>query len=360
MGRIFDRLTGVFSLSLDPAAFSDPANRRQVLSDLKSLAAEAGQLETHGALGPEYGFLRRALADDARDALHLYKGKDYEGASITIRQLTESCIACHSKLPDASRFDLGAKFLADPRVKELHVEERVRLEVMARQFDRALLSYESLLSSEAAQPAEVYFMGAFEGYLKICLRVRGDVPRATATLERFARRTDVPQYLADYVRTWLDALRDYPRRPVSDDALDRARLLVARGSEVQVYPGDRRGLIHYIAASGLLHGYLDGTTRAATQRCEAYHLMGLAEMGISRLSWLSEVEYFLESAIRACPGTTEAMRSYGALEEYILTAYSGSAGLDMPDDVESRLEALWRLASGDKPARKVPASGSNS
>jgi hypothetical protein len=201
-------------------------------------------------------------------------------------------------------------------------------------------------------------MGAFEGYLKICLRVRGDVPRAVDTLKRFARRTDVPPYLADYVQTWLNALRDYPRGPAGDDALERARQLSARGAAVQNYPGDRSGMIYYIAASGLLHGFLDGTTRSASERCEAYYLMGLAEMGISRLSWLSEVEYFLESAIRTCPGTPEAMRSYGALEEYILTTYSGSAGLDVPDEVDARLEALWRLAGGDASRRHRSSAGS--
>ena len=348
MGRIFDRLTGIFALSLDPSEFSDSKNRREIFTNLKSLAAEAEALGGHpverSGLGTESAFLRRALADDANAALHLFKSKEHEGARIIIRQLTESCLACHSKLPDAGGFDLGGGFLADPRIAQLPIEERVRLEVMSRQFDRALESYETLLASRAAEPAEVYFMGAFEGYLKICLRVRGDAPRAIATLETFARRADVPAYLREYVKTWLEALRGFPEGAGGDDALERARRLVAEGAAAQHYPGDRRGMIHYIAASGLLHGWLDAGPRAPSERCEAYHLLARCEMGISRLSWLSEVEHFLESAILACPGTPEAQQAFATLEEYVLTAYSGSAGLDVPPDVESKLETLWRTA----------------
>lgn len=344
MRRIFDSLTGAFVLGLDEEAFAAKASRRKVISDLSTLASEAEHLESHGgALGPDYTYLRASLARDARDSLRLFRNKDHEGARITLRQLTENCLACHSKLPAEGNYPLATAFLSDDRVKALPLEERVRLEVMSRQFERALESYESLLTSPASQPDEVYFMGAFEGYLKVCLRVRGDVDRATATLEDFRRRTDVPRYLQEYVATWIKALHTLPSASPSDNALTRARSLVESAGDLQLYPGDRRGLAHYVMASGILHRYLESASLSSEQRCQAYYLLGTAELGISKLSWLSEAEQFLEAAVRTCSGSPDALRAYLALEEHLLTIYSGSAGLHVPPEEEARLEELWSL-----------------
>ena len=344
MRRIFDALTGAFALSLDEEAFAASGNRRSIMSALSALEVESSRLDEHGGgMRAEYEYLRATLAEDARDALRYFKRKDHEAARITLRQLTESCLACHSRLPDKGDFPLGERLLEDDRVKSLPVEERVRLEVMARQFEKALHSYEWILTSPASKPAEAYFMGALEGYLKVCLRVRGEVDRATRSLETFRRRTDVPRYLQEYTTTWLEALRSLPEPPAADQALRRARDLVKAGSGVQLYPGDRRGLVHYVAASGVLHRFLETGAPKQEERCEAYSLLGLSELGISKLSWLSEAERFLEKAIRTCPHSPEALRAYFALEEHVLTAYTGSGGLNLPPEEEARLDELWRL-----------------
>jgi hypothetical protein len=344
MRRIFDALTGAFALSLDEEAFAASGNRRSIMSALSALESESSRLDAHGGgMGAEYEYLRATLAQDTRDALKYFKREDHEATRITLRQLTESCLACHSRLPDQGDFPLGERLLEDHRVKSLPREERVRLEVMARQFEKALGSYEWILSSPASMPAEVYFMGAFEGYLKLCLRVRGEVDRATRTLETFRSRTDVPRYLKEYVTSWIEALRTLPAPPPPDQALARARDLVKAGSDVQFYPGDRRGLVHSVAASGMLHRFLETGTPKQEERCEAYFLLGLSELGISKLSWLSEAEHFLEQAIRTCPRSPEALRAYFALEEHVLTAYAGSGGLNLPPEEEARLDELWRL-----------------
>ena len=344
MRKIFDALTGAFALSLDEEAFAASGNRSSIMSALSALEAESSRLHGHGGeTRAEYEYLRATLAQDAHDALKYFKRKDHEAARITLRQLTESCLACHSRLPNEGDFPLGVRLLEDPRVKSLPREERVRVEVLARQFESALNSYESILNSPASMPAEVYFMGAFEGYLKVCLRVRGEVDRATRTLETFRRRPDVPRYLKEYTTTWLEGLRSLPEPPPADQALARARELVKAGNEVQLYPGDRRGLVHYVAASGVLHRFLETGAPKQEERCEAYSLLGLSELGISKLSWLSEADNFLEAAIRTCPHSPEALRAYFALEEHVLTAYAGSAGLNLPPEEKARLDELWRL-----------------
>jgi hypothetical protein len=79
---------------------------------------------------------------------------------------------------------------------------------------------------------------------------------------------------------------------------------------------------------------------------EAYYLLGVAESYISRTLWISETEFFLETAIRLAPTSGPALQAYAFLEEYVLAQHMGSSGLHLPADVRARLEELRRLVDG--------------
>ena len=64
-------------------------------------------------------------------------------------------------------------------------------------------------------------------------------------------------------------------------------------------------LVHFIAASGLLHRYVQDDTRTPAQLAEAYYLLGVAESYTPRSSWIPETEFFLETAWRGEPAGLE-------------------------------------------------------
>ena len=59
-----------------------------------------------------------------------------------------------------------------------------------------------------------------------------------------------------------------------------------------------------------------------TPLAEAYYLLGVAESFISRTLWMSETEFFLETAIRLAPKSVSARQAYAFLEEYVLIRYT--------------------------------------
>jgi hypothetical protein len=79
---------------------------------------------------------------------------------------------------------------------------------------------------------------------------------------------------------------------------------------------------------------------------EAYYLLGVAESSISRTSWVVETPFFLEMAILLDPKSPTAAKAYDLLNAYMVTAYTGSAGLHLPHEVQEYLEELRRLHSG--------------
>ena len=122
---------------------------------------------------------------------------------------------------------------------------------------------------------------------------------------------------------------------------------------LSLFPEDPRSLVHFVEASRLLHRFVQARAEAppgdADDRRrlgEAYYLLGVAEAHITSNYWYAETEFFLESAIRLAPDSDFARKAYAWLEEDVLIGYSGSAGLEVPNDVSDYLRELRELLDG--------------
>lgn len=344
MQQFFRALTSVFPASLDLRQFQDPAQRPRLREALSTLAQHAEHLAEHGEGVPPYlDFLRHALARDTRAVWQRYEHEEYQAAQYTLHRLTENCFACHSKLPPTRRFVLGQRFLAATDLSRLPLKERARLAVATRQFDTALSLYEALLASADLSAADIGLTGVFEDYLKIALRVDHDAIRVLLALDAFRQRPDVPYYLSEYLANWLEAIKALRDVDTPADHLSYARLLIRQGQEQNHFPADRRGLVHFVVASSLLHQYVDAAPAAGEGLAEAYYLLGVAESFISRSLWVSETDFFLETAIRLAPQSVHARKAYAFLEEYTIAGYTGSSGVHLPPEVRTHLEELRRL-----------------
>ena len=126
----------------------------------------------------------------------------------------------------------------------------------------------------------------------------------------------------------------------------RARALIEAGQRRNRFPADHRGLVHFVVASSLLHRYVDAHAPTTQALVEAYYLLGVAEWSISRTSWVAETPFFLEMAIRLDPKSPLAAKAYDLLQTYMLAAYTGSAGVHLPHEVQEYLDGLRRLRHG--------------
>lgn len=339
MAETVEALRVVLPLSLDGAQFSDPVNRVAVDAALESLAANARRLEGHGT-SQEVGFayLSGSLARDSLDIRNRFAEGRVDEARFLVRHLTETCVACHSRLPDDRKHVLGKRLTEQDAIAELPREERVQLEVATRQFDRALATYESLFSDPNASIAELDLSGDFENYLELCLRVQRDPHRAILNLEKLAARKDLPSRMQPQLKNWIEALQSLGDSS-DGNAIEQARALVKPVLEDSRVSGSSE-LVRLIAASGLLHRYVAATSDSAEQVGEAYYLLGVIESRIGRSFWASQTEFFLETAIRMGPNERYADDAFALLEEFLVSGYTGSSGTHVPPDVVQRLQGL--------------------
>ena len=347
MHEFFQALTIALPWSLDEKQFQDPAHRQEILEALRALAQNAERMQGHGQHTPQsFDFLRRTLMQRAQDAAQQYAQENYRPARFLLQGLTESCFACHSRLPSTQGFDLGKRFLERTNVASLPPRERIKLTVATRQFDTALSLCEALFNAPNIMAADIGLMGIFEDYLKLIIRVRQNFPQAITVLEQFLRRSDVPPYLRDRVTSWVAALKELQSQGTTDQELPRARALIEAGQLRNRFPADQQGLVHFAVASSLLHRSIDSRPADQKSLAEAYYLLGIAEAYLSRTSWISETAFFLETAIRLAPASPIAVQAYDVLNTYILTEYTGSSGLHLPAEIQEHLDELRRLRGG--------------
>jgi hypothetical protein len=339
-------LLAVFYLSLDDDKFQDPANRDEILTALYALAANAEQLGAHGTeLSAPREFVRRSLVRDANEAVMRFRQGQLEGSRFLLDQLMTNCFACHTRLPAERRFGPGESFLDQIEVESLTAEDQIRVQVATRQFEAALSTYEKMFSSRPVSPSKIASSGAFEDYLKICVRVEEDFNRAAATFETVRRREDVPLFLDSRLERWVEDLKELDKSDAKKESgpLDRGRVLVRDAQYRCAFPNDPQGTVLFVAASGCLHRYLETSPGDPKRLAETYYLLGVAESHVSTSYWRSETDCLLENAIRTAPSTVYARMAYNFLEEYTASGYTGSSGVNIPPEVQERLDELRSL-----------------
>lgn len=343
MRDLFNALSQLMPYAIDQQRWDSPANTEEIEAGLAELAAYASAIQHHGlGLNESYGRARDALAADAREALTTFRSGEQHISRYIVRNITEDCFACHSRLPAHGVAGLGEILAGSMDLNDLDPAERLRLLVATRQFDAAMTAAEEIMVDEQIHAADVDLMGVFEAYLKISVRVNRDFERPRTALWTFLQRSDIPLYLVDLAQDWIAALEEFGRAPLPVD-LRLATDLLREANNRNEYLRDRRGLVHAVVASSLLHQFVQTNPEDSVALSEAYYRLGVAEASISRTIWIPETEYFLERAIRAEPTCSHAMNSYTFLEQYVLSSYTGSAGTNLPDDVWDRLAELREL-----------------
>jgi tetratricopeptide (TPR) repeat protein len=350
MQTIFNALSTALNMTLYETPFESSEDRKMIMDALGVLADNAAALETHGEeLNESFDYLRRSLARDANEAVIRYRQVQYDGARFLLEQLLSNCVACHSKLPSRGEFDLGRAFVERARMEELSDDQRARLLVATRQFDQALEVYEHYFRSKDTAPEQVGVGDALGTYLKVAIGVVEEPGRARRTLESFGRRNDVTGELESHVAEWIRVIGEVDLEGARGAEMAAARRLVQEARQRNAFPGDRHGLAHFVIAFTLLQRYLESRPSTPDDVTEAYYLLGVCESHTTRSIWVSETEFYLESAVRSNPGSPYARLSLEFLEGYVTSQYRGSAGVMVPEEVRDRLDELRDLVDSAKP-----------
>jgi hypothetical protein len=343
MREIYASIKILLPLSVDDAAFRSPNAREQINEALRNLAARAEHVGSHIAGDDRrIRFLGSALSRKTEEARIRFEEGRFESAQFLVRRLTDFCVACHTRMPSRNDSPLAQGFVSQDVLAKLPPAQRASIQVATRRFDDALATQESLFTSTAIQPAAL--LAPLNEYLRVSIRVKNDLERPRATLQKFAARPDLWSNLRADVEDWIAALDLYAKKPPAAASLDSARSLLEEAQSVLRFPTDRRALVQQFLASSELHRYLElhaGETNRNV--AEAYYLLGLIESRTNFNFLVSESDFYLETAIRMAPNDPIGRAAFDLFEEEAVLGWTGSSGSRMPEDVRRNLEALRAL-----------------
>jgi hypothetical protein len=345
MAQIFTSLTKVLPLTMSVDDFSKEANRPLILQELKQMSESTGALAKHTkSMDASFSFVAKSLTQDLKDIYGWYSKGATNEARYLLHQISENCVSCHMKLPDPGHAPRMDAFFKDVSIQKLSAPEKAKLQVALRQFDDALATWETLFKSQA-RPSEIYAMDSLTEYLKVCLRVKSVPDRALQTLNSLSGRGDVPRFMQREVSQWKTSLTQLKKEiGQSGKEIERSSKILKVAKSSMEYPMDRSRFVDFVVASALLNRAInDDKKLSKNERAQAYYLLGTTESVIGRSAWLSQTDYYFESAIRTAPQSKFAKQAYEALEQQVVLEYSGSAGTSVPEDVDANLKELKHL-----------------
>jgi hypothetical protein len=342
MRVIFDEIRRLLPLGVDAKRLASPEQQPQVARSIDTLARNAHLLEEHSARkDPQMRFLARSIARDARHLGRTYAQGRYERSAFLLRQITENCVVCHTRLPSDEDSLLARGFVDQTAFDAMELEPRAALQMATRRFDDALETLEALLASPRS-PA--LLLGPLTDYLVISLRVKGDFQRPIEPLRRFAARQDLWDELRSDVEIWSEVLPRLEKQTAGEPSLATARTLLDEGRSMVTFPQDRAWLAHFVAASSVLQRLLfDTPPKPGPELAEAYYLLGITEARIGRNYWVTAAPFLLETSIRMAPDQPFAREALALLEQELLMSYEGSDFENIPAEERAELDELKAL-----------------
>lgn len=344
MHRVFAALAHLLPLSIDEDRFLDPSEQADIQNNINTLLESAKQLETH-ARGQdlEFALSSKSLSDTVEELRYYYGDDQPEYARPYVFDLTQRCVACHSRLPSARDFPFAARLMDRIELDILPLQEKAELQVATRQFSDALSTWETLFADPTADPIDIDLDGDLIDYLVVSIRVQHQLDRPKQILQKYSRRPNLPFYIQRHLGVWLSSLEELSGELDPPPNLERARMLFSQADDLSVFPAGRERVIQDIVISSILYRYIDEQKgrREGADIAEAYYMIGVIEARTVRPYWaVPQVTFLFEAAIRAAPNGPFAKEAYAVLEEYTLLGSSSPNALERMEQLRQMIEPL--------------------
>jgi hypothetical protein len=339
--------------------FNSPANKKRIEQNAKTLSKLAHDLTTpkndSRDHDPSIQILGNIFADEAARAYRLLQtGKPPQRAYA--RELLQSlpgyCIACHTRTQSGPSF---TDMPLNPALKDLRSVEKGRFFAATRQFDRAIDEFSKVISEPgAATQRYSEWQEAVRNSLGIAVRMKQDPALAAKIVDQVLATKSVPFFMRQDALVWKSSIEEWQKEAArkiesEEGVYAEAVRLLAKAQQAQRFPADRGADIVYLRASAAVHRLLQ-FGKDAKHTNEGYLMAGLC-YDVLKTYQLGELhEIYFESCIRSSPHSNLAQTCYKRYEQAIYDGFTGSAGTDIPDDIEQKLNELEVLALPASPA----------
>lgn len=341
MSILGEKLSTLVPYLSDSKKFSASENDQIIKAQLKEIANVSRQLNSDSEMmkmDPSMRLINAQFEDEIVRGLNTFELglKDY--ARFTLKNSTSYCIQCHT------RTNLGPAFSGkklSESLGKMSPLERGEFLTAIRNFDDAMKEFESILSSSPDKTSFNLWERATRNSLAIAVKYKQDPDMALSIVNKIQKSSSAPKYLNDYAKFWNESLMQWKnekntKADTLKSRLSLAKKLIAKGQKKQDL-NRHAGDIEFLRASALLHRSI-GESEKANQKAEIYWLLGQAYDSLTDLDFWQMTDAFYQKCIDAAPHTAQARKCYKEYEDQVTMGYTGTAGTDIPAELQKSLK----------------------
>lgn len=329
--------------------FNDPKNATRIEREIKALSGYSHDLnkKDQGSKlsDPTLPIIGDFLVTETAEAYRSFREGRKDYARSILRSVPGYCIECHSRNPVGADF---SKLPLEPTAP-LKPLDRARFYGATRQFDRSIAEFQRVLKGEVKSQSPYEFEDAIRSALTIAVRFKRNPALANEVIEASTSNLSLPKFLEQDLVRWQASVKEWEhdskRKTTTEDGLyAEAQRLVAQARKQQSYALDHGADILYLRASSVLYDLLQKNPNGK-HTADALLLQGMCYEVLSPRQ-LETLHYlYYEACIRQAPHTETARTCYRQYERSMFFGYTGSAGTDLPQEIQDKLLELWSIAS---------------
>jgi hypothetical protein len=321
--------------------FLDPEQRdvvSQIIQDLRTNFHKLENIPSKYHALPGFDENVRAVADLLDDSGRRFNEGKTSYAWWRLRKLPSDCFTCHATYKVENRYSNAA--VIDPSLDPLN---RARFLLATRQFKEAQEAFLAVLRN---RDYRLQFNEALRSLVLITTRISRDPTEGAEQLRDIVRSSSLPDEDAREALQWAAELDSWGREKsaLQPHAMRLAEQLIERGSKDT--PDMPQNDVALLRGTAIIHQQLEEGKVPKELRPRALYLLGFAYTKLPLFFSESWAEMYLERCITEFPGTALAKKAYAVYREQIIDDYTGTAGTDIPAEIQLHLEELHHKAYG--------------
>lgn len=350
MQQMSQLLTELMPVLVSEQKFNDPANAAHIQKNARQLAALAHTIQPSATLhspdaDPSVPIMAQLFDQQAAKALKELNSGHRDYSRSLLRSTVSYCMACHTR-GVASNVPVVS---ITPDTQSLSKYEKAALFAAIRDFDQAYKEFNSIAGDEAlAREDPLQWEKAARTGMAIAIRIQQNPEHAESIVKRILVMPTAPAATKTNATLWMESINEWQKedRPkvITADFLYRhAKSLMRRADSAQQYPTDHSADVVFLRAILDIHQLLRLDPKGP-HTAEALYWAGYAYNALHDLNLWTLHELYYQACIRTKPHSGVAKKAYKEYNKSIRDNYTGSGGIEIPQDVAKHLQELHNLA----------------
>lgn len=342
MQQLTAGLTELLPIINDSKSYEDKEKSTFVeakIAELKKIAHDINLKTPTPDQDPSLKLIGQRFEDNLKLSLDSFQSGHLEFSRSVFKNALAQCVQCHTRLETGPT-------LAQPQflnsLQKVAIVERVQFLIASRYFDEAMNEINFALD-KGDTLSIVAWQKLVQMGLIINVRFRHNIKLTTLFLDKLSQNKNVPFFIKRHLNYWQQSVKEWNHNPNLVADLKTAKQILIHAESAQKASRSDGGAIDYLRAGGLLHQFL-AKAQLPSAKSEALYELGLIYENIGEIGAWSMNEDYYDLCIHTMPHSEIAKKCFARFQESTIAGFSGTSGLNIPEDVQKKMNELHAVA----------------